>query len=164
HRIAKIDFDLVFEVAAAFLLRLHHPAAVAPEKLTEEIAEAPSARASLRRASAKIESSKIEIHSGIGTGCAAGPRALLKIVAVKPVLVIHLPLLGVRQNIVGFLQLLELLFRGLIPWIQVRMILASELAKSRANFLRVGLSRNSQQLVIVLFGRRCHVRWISATR
>ena len=155
HRIAKIDFDLVFEVAAAFPLWLHRPAAVATEKLTEEIAEVPAARASLRSASTKIESPEIKIHSGIATRV-RGPCSRLEIVAVKAVLVVHLPLLGIGQNVVGFLQLLELFFRGLIPRIQVRVIFARELAECRANLLRIGLSRNSQQLVIVLFGRRCH--------
>ena len=52
---------------------------------------------------------------------------------VETELVVHLALLGVGKNFVGFLDLLELFLGGLVAGIQVGMIFARELAVGGAN-------------------------------
>src|SRR5208282_2443274 len=71
---------------------------------------------------------------------------------VEAELVIHLALLRVRKDFVGFLNLLELFLRRFVAGIQVRVILAGELSVSLADFLERRLARNAEQLVIILFG------------
>src|SRR4029077_9663088 len=160
HGIPKITCYRVFQVAAGFLLRLHGaPAATATAKeLAEEITETARAGAFAARA-AKIESPEIEIHRGFVVAPAAGRRGpWMEIVAVEAVLVVHLPLLGVGEDVVGFLKLLEFFLSGFIAGIQVRVIFAREFAKGVANVLRTRLARNSQQLVVILFGRGGHLQ------
>src|SRR5947208_14187006 len=142
HGIPEIDLDLVFQVAAGFVLRLH-PSASAPaaEKLAEEIAEA---RPAPRRAgaAAKIKSAKIEVDVLLLAVSARSTRpARWKVVAVESVLVVHLPLLGIGEDIVGLLQLLKFFFRGFIARVQIRVILPRQLAKCRTDILGAGLTR-----------------------
>src|SRR6202040_3079520 len=92
HSVPEIDLELVFQVAAGFVLRLHTGAsASAAEKLAEEIAEARSAA---RRAgtAAKIKSPKVEVDVGLSAVSARSTRpARWDVVAVKAVLVVYLP-------------------------------------------------------------------------
>jgi len=136
HRIPEVNLDLILQVPAGFLLRLYSPAAsaAAPKKLAEQIAEAARPRASLR--AAKIKPAKVEIHCGIFIASALWRRSpRIEIVAIESVLVIHLPLLRIRKDVVRLLQLLEFFFSGFVPRIQVRVILARQFAKSSANIL-----------------------------
>ena len=71
--------------------------------------------------------------SGARRRRSAGPRR------IEAELVVHLAFLGVREDFVGFLNLLELLFGGFVAGIQVRVILAGQLAVGRANFFRPAL-------------------------
>src|SRR4029077_11999808 len=131
HCIPEINLDLILKVAAGFLLRLDNTAApaTASEKLTEQIAEAARASAFASRA-AKVESAKVKIHRGVVIASAMRRRrARIEIVAVEPVLIVHLPLLGIGEDVVRFLQLLEFFFRGFVPRIQVRVIFAVQFAK-----------------------------------
>src|SRR5712692_2907595 len=154
HRVPEIDFQLVFQVAARFVLRLHRRApAPAAEKLAEEIAEARSA-ARRSRSAAKIKSVKIKVDVLLPSMTARSTRR--KIVAVEAVLVVHLPLLGIGEDVVGFLHLLEFFFRGLVARIQIRVIFPRQLAKCRAYILGARLPRHSQQFVIVLLRSRRH--------
>src|SRR5439155_19116420 len=135
-----------------------HPSASAPaaEKLAEEIAEA---RPAPRRAgaAAKIKSAKIEVDVLLLAVSARSTRpARWKVVAVESVLVVHLPLLGIGEDIVGLLQLLKFFFRGFIARVQIRVILPRQLAKCRTDILGAGLPRHPQQFVIVLFCCRGH--------
>src|SRR5712664_483705 len=144
-RIPKINFDLVFQVAAGFLLRLHGaPAATAAAKeLAEKVAEAACAGTFASRA-AKVESAEVEAHRGFVIASAAGRRgSWMEIVAVEAVLFVHLPLLGVGEDVVGFRKLLEFFLGGFIAGIEVRMIFAGKFAESVANVLRTRLARNS---------------------
>src|SRR5882672_1942917 len=62
HGIPEVDLDLVFQVAARFVLRFHPGAsAAAAEKLAEEITEACSA-ARCSRPAAEIESTEVKIN------------------------------------------------------------------------------------------------------
>src|SRR5579883_2623342 len=157
HGVPKIDFDLIFEVAPGFHFRLGRSAAAADiEELAEEIAEAGApARAS---SAAKIEAFEIEIDSRFArTRSGAGARSAgREIIGVKAVLVIHLALLGVGKNVVGFLKLLEFLLGGFVAGIQVGMVLAREFAESGANVLGSGLARDAKEVVVVLFSRGSH--------
>src|SRR6202043_3084384 len=76
---------------------------------------------------------------------------------IEAELIVHLPLLGVGENVVGFLNLLEFLFGGFIAGIQVRMIFAGKLSIGLANLFLSGLARPTQQFVIILFGCCCHI-------
>src|SRR5258708_1396362 len=109
-------------------------------------------------AAAKIKSPKIKVDVGRSVVRARSSRpARWKVVAVEAVLVVHLPLFGIGEDIVGFLQLLEFFFRGFVAWIQIRVILPRQLAKRRTDILGARLPRHSQQFVIVLFCCRWHV-------
>src|SRR5580704_14571925 len=72
--------------------------------------------------------------------------------SVESELVVHLPLLRIRKDVVGFLNLFEFFFRGFIARIEVRMVLAREFAIGPAKFLHGNFARDSQQFVVVLFG------------
>src|SRR4029077_15651664 len=76
---------------------------------------------------------------------------------VEAKLIVHLPLFGVGENVVGFLNLLEFLFSGFIAGIQVRMIFAGKLSIGLANLFLSGLARHAQQFVIILFGCCRHI-------
>src|SRR4029077_2650001 len=133
------------QVAAGFLLWLHRgpPAASTAKELAEKIAEAARAGAFASRA-AKVESAEVEIHRGVVIPSAAWRRApRIEIVAVEAVLVVHLPLLGIGEDVVCFLKLLEFFLGGFIAGIEVRVIFAGEFAKGVANVLRTRLARNS---------------------
>src|SRR5882672_9146250 len=160
HRIPEINFDLILEVAAGFLLRLYSPAASAatPKKLAEQIAEAARPRA-FPSGAAKIKPAKVEIHRGIVIASALWRRSPgIEIVAIESVLVIHLPLLRIRKDVVRFLQLLEFFFGGFVPRIQIRVIFARQFAKSSANVLCARFAGNAQQFVIILFGSGGHLQ------
>ncbi len=157
HGVPKIDFDLVFEIAPGFHFRFGRSAAAADiEELAEEIAEAGApARAS---SAAKIEAFEIEIDSRFArmrSGTSAGPAGR-EIIGVKAVLVIHLALLGVGKNVVGFLKLLEFFLGGFVARIQIGVVLAREFAEGGANVLGSGFARDAKEVVVVLFSRGSH--------
>ena len=147
HGVPEIDFDLIFEVRARFAFRFRNRAAASAKKLAEEIAETRSAGA---RTTAEIKATKIEIHSGLTRALPSSRIAARRqVVAVEAILVVHLPLLRVREDVVGFLDFLEFFFGSFIAGIQVRVILARQLAERRANILQAGLARHSQHFVII---------------
>ena len=118
----------------------------------------------------KVEAAEIEVRGlpAATPGCrletpnppgparaAAGPsvgisRRGIDVVGVKPDLIVNLALLGIAQDIVGFGQRLELLFRNLVAGIDVGMILARELAKGLANIVRRGRLLHAENFVVVL--------------
>src|SRR5271169_5309755 len=110
------------------MLRFRRHATAPPaEKLAEQIAEACAAAL----LPAKIEPAKIEIDV---FPASFRPRAIIagrNIVAVEAILVVHLPFLCIRQNVVGFLYLFEFFFRGLVAGIEVGMVLPRQLPKRR---------------------------------
>src|SRR5215472_9842012 len=128
------------------MLSFFFRASPTPEKLAEEIAETRSSSASSGSASARIEikSPEIEVNSRTSGISARRRRSTLEVVAVKAVLVVHLPLFRIGQYVVRFLQLLELFFRGLVSGIQVRVILPRQLAECCADVLRARASRDAQ--------------------
>src|SRR4029077_15869705 len=141
--IPEINLNLVFEVVSGLLFRLHLSPATAAEKLAEQITEVSPAAGATRPA-AKIESAKIKVDVGIPAfgPCPAG-SAWRKVVAVEAILVVHLPLFRIGENVVRFLKLLELFFRGFVAGIQVGMVFPGELPESRTNILHTRLARDS---------------------
>src|SRR5271165_2217387 len=101
HRAAygfpKADLDLIFEVGAGLdvPLRFSH-ASAASEKLAEQIAEIGAA------GSAEVEAAKVKMHVAAGFFRRRSASPL----GVEAELVVHLAFLGVRQDVVGFLDLL----------------------------------------------------------
>src|ERR1035438_3845674 len=124
------------------------------EELREDIAEAAGIGApAARELIGKIES--VEIHSRVRIGRARrgpGESAL----GIETVLVVHLALLGVAENVVGFLHFLETIFGGLVPRIQIRVVFARQFAIGFADVIRRGFARYAQRFVIVVLGRRGH--------
>ena len=103
HCFPEIDFDLVFEIVAPLRLGDSRLGARTTEELAEQVPEACAA------GPAEIEPSEIEMDSS-GSGARAGRRAALVILGVEAELVVHLTLLAVGEYVIGFLNLLELLF------------------------------------------------------
>src|SRR5580692_7141860 len=139
--IPKVDFDLIFKIAARLVFRFLAAAAPAAEKLAEEIAETRVA-ALCSRAAAKIKAVEIEIDT-FPVLLPSSPRtAGRNVVAVEAVLVVHLAFFRVGEDVVGFLQLLEFFLAGFIAGVEIGMVFAREFAESRANIFRVGLLRD----------------------
>ena len=70
---------------------------------------------------------------------------------INKLLIVNLAFLGIAQNVVGFGEGLELFFRGLVAGIDVGVILAGQLAKGSADFVRRGRLLYTQNFVVVLF-------------
>src|SRR5437016_8575840 len=93
HGIPEIDLDLVFQVAAGFVFRLHpSTSASAAKKLAERIAEARSATRGAGPA-AKIKYAEIKVDVLLPAVTARFTRRT--VVAVEAVLVVDLPPLGI---------------------------------------------------------------------
>jgi hypothetical protein len=63
--------------------------------------------------------------------------------------VVELALLSVGENVVGFLQLLEALFRRLVAGVEVGVMLARELAIRRLDVAIARAAPDAQHLVVV---------------
>ena len=151
HGFPESNFDLVFEAGAGFRARRRlGRRATAAEILAEQIAEARAATAS---ASAKIESAEIEMH----VVAARAPWHSTRARSFKTILIVHLAFLGVGQDVVGFLHLFELFFRGFIARIKVRMIFPGKLAVGLPDFLLRRLAGDAQEFVVILFSCSGHV-------
>src|SRR5262249_5047918 len=129
------------------------PAAAAKE-LAEEIAEAGAASAA--GSTAEIETAEIKVDVARSAARAGAVVARGRVVAVEAVLVIHLALLGVGENVVGFLQLFEFLFGRFVARIQVGMVFAGQLSKGGADVFGGRFARHAQEFVIIGLCRRGH--------
>ena len=79
-------------------------------------------------------------------------RRRVNIVRVEPDLVVDFPLL---ENVVGFRERLEFLFRRFVPRVYVRMVFASQFAERLANVVRRSRLFYAEDVVVV-FGLRGH--------
>src|SRR4029077_6398909 len=122
HRFRKRNVDLVFQIRSGLFFSCCLRGILAAATLAEQIAETcPASRACSPASAAKIESPEIEVNifgrsaaiASPGRGPASLPRH------IESELVLHLPLLGVRQYLVRFLDLLEFFFRGFVAGIQI---------------------------------------------
>src|ERR1700730_2093871 len=168
--------DLIFKVRSGLGTLLGGPASPA-EDAGENIAEAPRARgaglsalgtfkhvgeiesaeievgalrASSRRDSrkslARARSSRAAPGPGVGLGCSG-----VDVVGIKPDLIVDLPFLGIAQDFIGFREGFELLLCGLVPGIDVGMILARKFAKRLADIVRRGGLLHAENFVVIFF-------------
>ena len=144
----EIDVHPVFQVRAFFRAAARLLAARVAEELAEDVAEASRAAAAgaaphRRRLIPvtifrKIEAA--EAHARL-TGARSGSAARTarrNVVRVETVLIVDLALLGIAQDVIGFLNLLEALLGGLVAGVQIRMILARQLAVRLADLVLFG--------------------------
>ena len=82
-------------------------------------------------------------------------RRGINVVRVETKLIEHLPLLLIAQHIIGFRNLLELLFRLLVPRIYIRMVLPREFTKRLPDLVRSRRLLHAKRAVII-FRLRCH--------
>ncbi len=104
----------------------------------------------------KIEAT--ETHARL-TGARSWPAARTarrNVVGVETVLIVDLALLGIAQDVVSFLDFLEALLGGFIAGVQIRMILARQLAVRLADLVFFGRARYTERLVIILFACGWH--------
>ena len=165
--LAEIDVHHVLQVAALFRLYVGFGcAAFVAEELGEDVAEtagpggslgAPGAASGAGRAGegiGKIEA--VEVHAGVrglarcATRIGGGKTAF----GVEAVLVVHGALLGIAQDIIGLLHVLETVFGGLIPGVEIGVVLAGELSIGFADVVRGCLLGDAERFVILVLGRR----------
>src|SRR5262249_39730369 len=125
NRLPEIDIQRVFQVRALFG-GLGFRLRAAAEELREDVAETAAglvfgpATALLTEEFGEVEAA--EVHIGFRTGTAgtgAGTRARITVRRVESELIVHLPLLGVAQNVVGFLYLAETFFSRFVARVQI---------------------------------------------
>ena len=153
HGFPERDFDLVFQARARLRIRRGRfgRRCTAAKILAEKIAET-GARAATAAASSKIKSAEIEIYVIAVRGTRRSARAR----SFKTKLIVHLPLLGVGEDVVRFLHLLEFFFRRFVARVQVRMIFSGKLPVGLPDLLLRRLAGDAEQLVVVLFCRSGH--------
>ena len=164
HGFGKCDVDLIFEIGAGVRFIRGLRGIRAAEKLAEEVAEtrataSASGTGSGPARSAEIEPAEIEMNVFGGSAAipAAGRRSATGPGDVETKLVVHLALLSVGKDFVGFLNLLEFFLGGFVARIQVGMIFSREFAISGANILHRSLAGDSEKIVVILFSGGCHV-------
>src|SRR5262249_20090351 len=64
-------------------------------------------------------------------------------------LIVEAPFLGIRKYLEGAGELLEFLFRGLVPRVHVRVVLARELAIRLLDLRLARGARNPEDLVVI---------------
>ena len=89
---------------------------------------------------------------GIGAW-ATGALPLLVLLPARTELVVLLALLGIAEDLVGLVDLLESIFGSLVALVHIRVVLAGELAEGGADLLVGGGPRNAQDRVVVLESR-----------
>ena len=102
---------------------------------------------------------KVEAAGTVST--AAGPRSVVRVHTRKAELVITGFFIRVRENLIGLVDLLELLLRLFIVRIQVRVILPGHLLICFFDLVLRGALIDAQDLVIITFFR-CHTLLLHA--
>src|SRR5260221_4762920 len=160
----EIDVERVLEVRAALrrgrFFRLRAPA----EKLREQVAKSTARVRTGRAAGARgprpaLRLSKIvgevktrKAHTGsfVRRAGVGGETA----VGIEALLIVHLAFLGLAQNVVGFLQLLEAILGRLVARIEIRVIFARKTPVRLPDVVGGCLPVDLKGLLIVLC--RCH--------
>src|SRR5437016_11365303 len=86
-----------------------------------------------------------------------GPRASGELLPLLAILIVLRALVSVAQDLMGFTDLLELVFGGFVAGVDIRVVLTRELAIGGFDLLLIRRSRDSQYLVIVFVARSIHV-------
>src|SRR5262249_46318776 len=126
-------------------------------ELREDIAEATAA-AGLAFAAAGLaakilgEIETAEVHIRLRTASAARSRTCARksVGRIETILVVHLALLGIAQDVVSFLHVLEALFGRFVSRVQIGMILPRQLAIGLSDFIERRVAGHTQRLIIIL--------------
>ena len=125
----------------------------------------------------KIEAPKIEVHTLRSGACRAARKASawkpssrastgasisfsrggIDVVGIEANLIVYLALLGIAQDVIGLGDGLEPFLGRLVAGIDIRMVLAGELAEGFADVLGRGRLLHPESFVIILLGRCSHV-------
>src|SRR5581483_2299117 len=139
QRVLERERDLDLHVGAA-LPSLLLPAAAADAAAAEQPAEQVAQVAELSEVERDALPARPEADAAVR----------------RAVLVVGLPLLGVREDVVGGLQLLEPLLGVLVALVRVRVVLPGELPVRLLDLVRRRALGNAQDLVEVPSRSRCH--------
>jgi hypothetical protein len=146
----------IAEAAAAATTRL------APARTFEHVGKIKAAEielAAMRAGACRLASGKtattgkspgISAGSGIGLG-----RGSINVVGIEADLIVDFSFLGIAEDVVGFGDGLELLLRGLVSRIDVRMIFAGKFTERLADVVSRGRLLYSEDFVVVLLGGGC---------
>ena len=159
-RLPEIDAERVFEVRAALRCRRFLAVAALSEKLGEQVLESAARFRGRPRASGRPRAARLGLGKIIGEieSRESHSRSLILLapagresaVGIESLLIVHLPLLRLTQDVVRFLQLLEAVFGGLVAGIEIRMILARQAPVRFPNLILRRLSIDLQGVVIIL--------------
>src|SRR4030088_2107905 len=96
----------------------------------------------------KIETAETHVR----TLAVALPRSLTgghTVLRIEPELIVHLPFLGIIQDVIGFLYVLETILGRLIPRIQIRMIFTGKLPVCLPNLIFGSFPLHAECLVVI---------------
>src|ERR1700761_231649 len=168
HRGPEVGVDRVFEIGTGLRPALRLPAAgLLVEDAGEDVAEAaPTATGRSRSGLAlrsgttfevgEVEAFKIERHFLRSGSAAARTRPSITapsgrfglrgvdLVGVKAELIVDFALLFVAQDVVGFGDLLELLFRLLVAGVHIGVVFSRKFAEGFADVVRSGRLLDSE--------------------
>src|SRR5215469_2127029 len=95
--------------------------------------------------------------TGCTSACVGFRSGRIDVVRIEADLVVNFALLGIAEDFVGLGDGLELLLRRFVAGVYVGMIFAGELAKGFTDVLGRGELLPTENLVVILFRRGCHV-------
>jgi hypothetical protein len=140
------QLDFSFDILAAHPHCAATPARAssgAAKQALEEIAEAGSL------AAASEDFGKVP-ETAAARGLPSWRRREIRTgMPVRSQLIVLFSFLGVRKDLIGFVDVLELFLCGFVPLIHIRMKFASELAVLLADVLSARRSRDAEDLVII---------------
>ena len=142
-RLFERERNLCFDILAA-----HDKASAtatgptAAEQTLEEITESALTPASAKQV-AKVTKSSLRPFP-----LRRRPK-VLSCFPVRPELVVALAFVGIRQNLIGFVYLFKFLFGGFISGIDVRVILARQLAVRCFDRALSGGFRNAEYFIVI---------------
>ena len=142
RRVLEREFEVVAQVGAAIDAVAAAPAALRAEDLAEDVAEGVGEAAEALRPAAEAARPR------------PGTEARRRVDAGVPELVVGGALLGVGEDLVGLLRLLEFLLGTLVVRVAVRVVLHRELAVGLLDVLFGRVPVDAQNRVVVAL---CHV-------
>ena len=83
-------------------------------------------------------------------------RAGKSVLRIEADLIVHLPLLGIAQHVVRFLNVLETLLGRFVAGVQIGVIFTGEFPVRLADLLDGGVPRHAERFVVVVLGGGSH--------
>src|SRR5256714_6737045 len=157
ERFFERNQNVRFDIAAAYVSRwslakrtaaAETCLAAAAEKRLEEIAETSPTEFEVN-AAAIARRIPLEPAARLRAPARRRLKAAARLVPICAQLVVFLPLFRITENFVGFVDLLELLFRRRLVLVDVGMIFARQLPERFANLIVARRFRNAQGVVII---------------